>query len=379
MNFDVLDWRMDFAAGALTAAAGLRVIHGLAYRDHERALSSVGLVPGKRADYYCPFDAALAPTPFIWTWMEIFAASSAASMVQAWPADLLAAIVIAGRFRALQEIGHIAVHFGLCRERRWQEGLTNAFFQFPLLKRSFRSRRQIHCVDHHRNPNKHGKDPNLARLIEAGLVPGLRPAAFWRKLFYPLGPAGLLSTLRAMRSGVLEPAPAVERVGRAVAFAVVCGLFVLLSRWRGLAWHFVLPLTFFYPWFSWLSLLTEHRWFAAIDGSDRVAMECSACRPTRFPGLQGALVGLLLMPFSDRFHLAHSLYPFMRWNHLPALDRVLRRLEPRYARFESTGLLFASRGRPAALSELRDRLCGRQGDVADWAGVFSRSIKATTR
>jgi fatty acid desaturase len=65
---------------------------------------------------------------------------------------------------------------------------------------------------------------------------------------------------------------------------------------------------------------------------------------------------VFICPSSDAYHLAHSLYPGVRWNYLPAIDRVLKVDEPRYSQHASEGLLLSSDGIPSALSELRDRL-----------------------
>jgi fatty acid desaturase len=68
--------------------------------------------------------------------------------------------------RSLQEIGHNAMHYAMCRSKGWQWLLSNFFSQFPLMKRDMHSRFVTHVKEHHRSPNDPDKDPNLRRIIE---------------------------------------------------------------------------------------------------------------------------------------------------------------------------------------------------------------------
>jgi fatty acid desaturase len=88
-------------------------------------------------------------------------------------------------------------------------------------------------------------------------------------------------------------------------------------------------------------------------------------------------VSRLVFPLSDRYHLAHSLYPYVRWSYLPAIDRHLRAHDPHYAVYQSAGLLFPRGPLPAALSELRERLSApRPGDLAAWGERFAVTRRA---
>jgi len=59
---------------------------------------------------------------------------------------------------------------------------------------------------------------------------------------------------------------------------------------------------------------------------------------------------------SDAYHLAHHVYPNVRYQYLPSVDRALKINEPRYTQYISRGMIFGSDGQPAALSELYYRL-----------------------
>lgn len=146
----------------------------LYYRDGERILPKFKLSPGNRDEisYYKRFDTLFAPLPFIYCWLEIFAAV----LFFRWTdynvlSGVLLAVVTSGRMRALQELGHNALHLALCPSKKLQWFLSNTFFQFPTLKRDMDSRFITHVIEHHPNADVPGKDPNLRRVIAAGMVP----------------------------------------------------------------------------------------------------------------------------------------------------------------------------------------------------------------
>ena len=55
-----------------------------------------------------------------------------------------------------------------------------------------------------------------------------------------------------------------------------------------------------------------------------MARECINGRPTEYRGVTGWLIRHTVFPGTDHHHLAHSLYPHVRWNYLPAVNRALR-------------------------------------------------------
>lgn len=346
----------EIILGLVVATLLARVIYNLAYVNDDRYLGSVGLLPERKCNYYQGYDEFLAPLPFLWCWLDIFAALFIGDYFQHPAIFLGLAVWVAGRMRALQEIGHIAVHYGLCRSQSWQSILGNVFFQYPIFKRSFKSRRVVHVKEHHRNPNVAGKDPNIQRIIAAGLVPGISASTFYKKILFPLSVKGIGLTFKAIWDGISESDTITARLVRLVVTFGLMSVFAYVGGWESLFWLYIVPLILFYPLFSWVSLMTEHRWFAEMDFTNRVMMECSACRPTEFRGVSGFVLKQIIFPYSDHYHLAHSLYPILRWNHLPAVDRELRLHEPAYAKHASHGLLFTSGSIPSALSELKQRL-----------------------
>lgn len=358
--FPVHAWQLPVLIGALSLV--LRAVVALYYADGQRVLRILRLAPrveGVREQYYRPFDAWLAPFPFLWIWLDIVAAVLAASLVgRAW-AWALVVIWVGGRFRALQEFGHNAVHFALCRSHGFQWWLSDFFYQFPAFKRDMFSRQVTHTREHHRHPNHPSNDPNRLRVAAGGMVFPLTQAQFYVRLLYPLTRRGVRDNLSQMARNARLNRNGIVVACRLASLALAGGVLYLAGGWQGVLFGWVLPLLTSYPLFAWLALLAEHRWFAdaAPEGADRLAQELHAGRPTDYAGLSGWLVRRLVSPTSDAYHLAHSLYPGVRWNYLPVIDRQLKIDNPEYTRFASSGLLHARDGIPSALSELRARLC----------------------
>lgn len=369
------DWRV-IAIGVLATAA-LRVVHAAREADRAWILKVIAHDSGPdRVRYYKALDAWFAPLPFVWCWIDIALVIRLGAMAGHWAAWLPVIVVVSGRMRTLQEIGHNAVHCALCRSRDWQWFLSNVFFQFPLMKRDMHSRFITHVRQHHRTPNHPDKDPNLRRIIEGGVRPGITARTFHLRLFYPFTPRGFWINLRTS----LVNSTRGNASWRAVVIRVVVLTLALWVIWRaggvpGLVLGYGVSLLWIYPWFSWVSILGEHRWFCADDeAQDRWQMECINCRPTAFSGLTGWIIGTLIFPLSDKYHLAHSLYPYVRWSYLPTIDRHLRQHDPHYPVFRSEGLLFPRGPLPGALSELRQRLSApRPGDLASWGERFAVS------
>jgi fatty acid desaturase len=283
-------------------------------------------------------------------------------------AAVLLVAVAAGRMRALQEIGHNALHVALCPSKSLQWTLSNVFFQFPTLKRDMDSRFVVHVKDHHPNADIPGKDPNLKRVINAGMVPGISMGAFVAALVYPISPKGLLNTVKGCFHDVTrENSTRGILVQRILVTTAVAALFLWLGGPMGLLLGWLLPVFAIYPLFSWWSLLSKHRWHTPyVAGLDRRAHDFEHGRATDFSGLSGLLQRYFIFPTSDAYHLAHHIYPYVRWEYMPVVDRALKIHEPRYTQYISQGMLVGSEGQPAALSELRDRLVrpGRASVVA---------------
>lgn len=357
--------------GLVTTSLLLRGLVTFYYRDKQRVLRLLKLQPRlseRKEHYYRPLDAWLAPWPFIWAWLDIVAAVLLASLYSTPWLWLAVVLWSGGRMRALQEFGHNAVHFALCRHHGWQWWLSNVFYQFPMFKRDMRSRHQAHTIEHHRNPNHPQLDPNRARVQAGGYVAGLSPNGFYRLLLYPLTPAGAKVNLTTMMRSSLLNHSRLTSVVRCLCLLAVAALLYWAGGWQGVLFGWLLPLLTSYPVFAWVSLLTEHRWFIEGPSKDRRDLEYLAGRPTDYFGLSGWLVRVFIAPTSDAYHLAHSLYPGVRWNYLPAIDRHLKIHEPRYSTNASEGLLLRRGNAPTALSELYERLVNAEQQSAILSG-----------
>jgi hypothetical protein len=150
--------------------------------------------------------------------------------------------------------------------------------------------------------------------------------------------------------------------------------FVSGLGWPGFVVGYAVPMVTVYPLYSWISLLAEHRWFVECNETSHFARECVNGRPTAYPGALGWVVKHAIFPATDHYHLTHSLYPHIRWNHMAAIDRALAAGDPRYGKYGSVGLLRQDGDRPSALSELRARMTsGQATDLASWAtGLVER-------
>ncbi|MBD8555179.1 fatty acid desaturase [Rhizobium sp. CFBP 8762] len=331
------------------------------YRDGKRILPLLKLASntGITERYYKPLDNWLSPLPFLYCWLEIFSAV----LFFRWTSynlfsGALLAVVASGRMRALQEIGHNALHAALCPSKSLQWVLGNIFFQFPTVKRDMDSRFQTHVKDHHPNADIPGKDPNLKRVIRAGMVPGITTFGFVMALFYPISPKGVLATVKGnLSDAMFENSSSYIVFLRVLVTVSVIGLYLSIGGPSALVVGWIIPVFLIYPLFAWWSLLSKHRWHTTyIPTADKRAHDYEHGRATDFPGLFGIIHRYLIFPMSDAYHLAHHIYPFVRSEYLPEVDRALKVREPRYTQYISSGMLFGFDGQPAALSELYHRL-----------------------
>jgi fatty acid desaturase len=354
---------------AILAALLMRALDTAYHRDAQRILQRLHLAPqaAAREPCYRALDPVFALLPFVWNWFEIAAATALAKQVDHTLGYTLLTLFAGARIRALQEVGHTAVHLGLCRSKRWQWGLANVLFQYPCFKPNMRARCISHVHQHHRATNQ-PSDPNIARFRAIGFVPPMSLGRFQCMLFYPFTPRGLLETLRLMVRATASNQSIFDSVVRANVVLVVVCLFVAIGGWQGLVFAYLLPLLTVYPWFSWISLLVEHRWFVECHAKARFARECINGRPTDYSGVSGWLIKHFVLPASDHYHLAHSLYPHVRWNYLAAIDRKLKARDPAYGTFRTEGLFWSNGSRPSALLELRARMTANADqDRAAWA------------
>jgi fatty acid desaturase len=361
-------------AGVLIASLVLRGLDAWYYRDDERVLRHLGLRgEGGRAPYYRTFDPVFAVIPFVWSWCDVVAALSFAMRLDHVIGYIALVFVVGTRFRALQETCHTATHYGLCRQRRLQWELSNLLFLYPCFKPDMHHRYISHVRQHHHHANDPDIDPNIHRFARVGFTPGMSDRTFLIMLFHPFTPRGFLETVTLIVTGARRNQTRRNVVLRAAMVMVTLSGFVWAFGWTGLVLGYVVPMLTTYPWYSWLSLLAEHRWFVGCDETNHFARECVLGRPTDYPGLAGWFIKHGVFPATDHYHLVHSLYPHIRWNHMAAIDRVLVERDPRYARYGSVGLFFAGGERPSALSELRTRMTsGSTADLAPWATSLAK-------
>jgi len=316
----------------VAVSLALRAVDQLYHRDSARVLALLRLdgeaAPG--SVYHRRWDPLFAIVPFVWSWLDLFAiALASVQLANVW-ADVLLALLAGSRLRALHEASHIAVHYGLCRQKAWQWELSNVLFQYPAFRPDMHHRYVFHVLEHHRHANEGDIDPNVKRFVRLGMVPGISRAQFTWKLFHSLRPSGLAETFRSMVSNAKLNKTRTHLALRWLTVVLCIAAFWLTGGARGFVVAYLVPLILVYPWFSWISVLAEHRWFIECDEPDRRLREFVVGRPTDYPGVLGWIIRHAIFPATDHYHLAHSLYPFVRWNYMPALDAALKRSEPRY-------------------------------------------------
>lgn len=304
-----------------------------------------------------PLDVVLGPLQFLGNWLIIIGMIGTAYRFNYLAFDLLTVWVICAQLRALEELSHMAIHGAVGGSKSFQLLVADFFFQLPALKNSARERRHRHCSLHHPNVNLLNKDPGLQDFVEIGFVPGISRTKFWLCVFHPLTPLGVFQRLRGVMFNLTSDFRSPFRLGvRAVTIATTVVPFYLLDWGYGFGLFYILPLIIFFPQFYWFSQVAEHRWFENVDGLDKLQRELLSGRPTLYKGVLGQFVRYSFFPVGDSHHLAHSLFPYMRWSYLGEIDRLLILNIPEYSQHTSKGLFIGSVNRPSALDYLREKL-----------------------
>lgn len=243
-------------------------------------------------------------------------------------------IVAAATMRGFQEISHYALHGSLVPDRSFGLALADICAQAMLIKPHIGQRVQTHVILHHPNVNDEAVDPNIQDYIRLGFQPPMSNLRFLHWIIYPLSPHGIYASM----SERLQ----VIRTGNPLRLLAPLAMIYLISLCGGFAsvfFVYLIPLLTLYPWFAWLSQLVEHRWFTG--GKHSRAGEYSSGRTLILRGVPGILTKWLILPFGDAYHLAHSLYPTIRWNYLSSIHFILLRFDHEYAAAKNEGLIFA--------------------------------------
>lgn len=125
---------------------------------------------------------------------------------------------------------------------------------------------------------------------------------------------------------------------------------ILVRGIRGVVLCYLIPAVTVYPLFAWWSQLVEHRWYQSIQDTGR-AREFDSGRVIDAGFFTRRLIEFTVLPFGDSLHLAHSLYPSVRWNYLPAIHRIHMQADPRYRSLRVGGLFFSARSRTSLLKD----------------------------
>ncbi|WP_175485015.1 fatty acid desaturase [Pseudovibrio axinellae] len=311
-------------------------------------------------------DSILGPIQFVGHWLVIIGMIGLAFHIQLFVFDLLTIWVICSQLRALEELGHMAIHGILGGSKKSQILLADSLFQFPALMSSAEERRHRHCVLHHPNANLLDVDPGLRDFIEIGFVPGISKFKFWLGVFHPCTPKGIYERCRGILSHFKRDLTSPYRLTlRIVGIVATIAPFLLLGWGYGFLMFYLIPLLIVFPQFYWFSQVVEHRWFENVDGMDPLERELTSCRPTLYEGISGAIIRNSIFPIGDNHHLAHSLFPYLRWSYLGAADQLLIDNMPEYGKNTSRGLFFNSKKSLSAISYLRTTMIKSHGKTPD--------------
>lgn len=298
-------------------------------------------------------DDIFAVFPFLWSYLLIAAAVLLFGRLHYAVAKGILVLFVTGRFRSLQEAGHFAVHGCLSKNMKLGLLLANVFYQFPAFMPEASIRREIHVRQHHHSVNM-AHDPDVKEMLDKGFKPGISRYQFWRGVFYPL-------TLKGIRDRLVECAvnswadrKSVNLVIRVAVVLALFSTFLYFGLYQELLLLYVLPVLITYPAFYWIAHISLHRWFedcpADIDYDHR---ELHLGRPTEFHGVGGAIIRNNIFPLGDSYHLAHSLFPTVRWTHLPQVDKIMKTHCPQYSADATSNLFFSSRGGQSIISALK--------------------------
>lgn len=351
---------MYYVALCVVLAVALQIVD---HTYHRRDLSFLSALPVNTpirdfrkklaAIEHGRFDDLFAVFPFLWSYLLIAAAVLLFGRTDYVVVKVALVLFVTGRFRSLQEAGHFAVHGCLCKNMKLGLFLANAFYQFPAFMPEASVRREIHVRQHHHSVNM-PHDPDLKEMLDKNFKPGISSFQFWRGVFYPLTPRGIRDRVVECAANVWADRKSLKLCLRFFVVLTITLIFTHFRLYQEFLLLYVLPVLVTYPLFYWIAHISLHRWFedcpAGIDYEDR---ELELGRPTEFPGIGGFIVRHNIFPLGDSYHLAHSLFPTVRWTHLPQVDKVLKTHCAKYPNDVTHNLFFSPHGRQSIVSALK--------------------------
>lgn len=257
------------------------------------------------------------------------------------------AVLAAATMRGLQEISHYALHGSLLPNRQWALTFADVCSQAILMRPSIQRRFRTHILLHHPNVNDEAVDPNVQEFIKLGFRPPMSSRRFWTMILYPLTLRGIYGTFCDRLDVIRNSNPV-----RLLAPAVLISVLFILGGVASVLVAYVIPLLILYPFFAWLSQLIEHRWFAPSVHS-RPTGEYASGRALVSNTALDIIAMRLILPFGDAYHLAHSLYPSVRWNYLSKVHSILLRSDKEYAACRNDGLIFSSHRGTSVFADLK--------------------------
>ncbi|MBT2787780.1 MULTISPECIES: fatty acid desaturase [unclassified Halomonas] len=329
-----------------------RISESLRYRDHKLVYEMIQA--RKRPNCVRDSDYWFELASFLAVWSEILILITLYNNFDYYVVGAVVAIFVGGRFRALQEIGHTAIHMGFGRNKYIQYKMADVLGNYLIFKSDSNRRFISHCVEHHPNANT-DSDPNVPRLRSVGLSHGISMRKFLHIVFHSFSFKGIIETASIMWSAFFGGGK-IQAAERLIVNILVVSLVYYLGGVGGV-FIYTISLVFIYPLFSWWSLLAEHRWFIDYDaGNSKSVHDSVVTQRTLYAPVAGYFVRMLVSPLTDSYHLLHHKYPRLHWKYSKIADRSLSEVDGTYSSNYSYGLFYSGSRQRSAIGDLYNRL-----------------------
>jgi fatty acid desaturase len=221
------------------------------------------------------------------------------------PIYLCAAVVLASRFRGVENLVHEAAHYNLFATRELNDQLE-CLFAIPIF-RQVSDYRRVHVI-HHQHLGDITLDPDIQRYERLG-INKLPDNYLWIMFIRPLMGFHTVEYVQTtLRDFCVSKA---SRRSKLFFWLGAAGLLLVTGAWQLALLYWLLPFFVLLPIMRFWAESAEH---AALDLTHEIASSRTNI---------GWLHRLILYPHEDGHHEAHHLYPAIPWYELPRAHRAL--------------------------------------------------------
>ncbi len=221
---------------------------------------------------------------------------------------VVAQLLIASRQHALFLVMHEGTHFLICKNRQWNDHISNFFAAWPV---GFSTERyRIRHWIHHRYVNTE-KDPDWMRKKDdpTWQFPMSRARAWGTSLAHLCG-KGMLEMAYALRGIGLTK---IDLPFAIPYFSAIAIAITVAGAWKGFALYWVLPYCTVLPFLHRVRNASEH---LALPKTNLL---------TGTRNVFGSPIeSFFFSPHQGNLHLIHHVFPFIPWYRLPEARNFLR-------------------------------------------------------